>query len=464
MAAKKPRKPRMPLPILMMIIGIIAPIEFSPILGTLTLMPHRCAILIFIIPALIKLFSGKGIKWAHYDILFILYSFWVLFAFMMHLEMQAGLATGGSLMLECLGGYIIARAYIRTYDDFMATLNGLFYSICFVGLLALPEAVTGFHFVHIWLKGIGTVAVAANDEVRWGLHRSYATFNHPILYGAYCASLLSMIWFTETGTGTRLAKAVSLCTATFFGLSSAPLNTLVMQSLLGGIHRATKRFPNRVKIFGVFLLIVYVLLALFSDKSPIAQIVTRISIDPETAYYRTLIWGFGMDNVWANPWLGLGLDPWVRPAWMPSDSVDAYWLNVAMQMGLPAIALLIAAIWTLIARVHKRGPGQRPYKEQRAAIGWTLSFIAFTLAGMTVHYWNSTHTYLFFLLGMSGWLADPVTVTAKVKATAKAATKVKAPATTARPDWTHPPRPGPLLPEPAFVKRYVSGLDPQAAG
>jgi hypothetical protein len=87
-------------------------------------MPHRCAILIFIIPALIKVFSGKDIKWAHYDVLFILYSLWVFFAFMMHLELNAGLATGGSLMIECLGGYIIARAYIRSYDDFMATLNG----------------------------------------------------------------------------------------------------------------------------------------------------------------------------------------------------------------------------------------------------------------------------------------------------------------------------------------------------
>ena len=455
MPAQKPRKPRMPLPILLLIIGIIAPIEFSPILGTLTLMPHRSVILIFIIPALIKLFSGKGIKLAPYDILFILYGCWVLFSFMMHLEPQAGLATGGSLMLEAVGGYLIARAYIRSYDDFMATLDGLFYSICFVGLLALPEALTGFHFVHIWLKNVGTVAVAANDEVRWGLSRSYATFNHPILYGAYCASILSMIWFTETSMGVRIGKAIALCGATFLGLSSAPLNTLVMQGILGGIHRATKRFPNRVKILGMGFLITYIMLAVFSDKSPIAQIVTRISIDPETAYYRTLIWGFGMDNVWANPWLGLGLEPWVRPKWMPSDSVDAYWLNVAMQMGLPAIALLIAAIWTLIASVHKRGPGQRPLHEQRAAIGWTLSFIAYTLAGMTVHYWNSTHTYLFFLLGMSGWLADPVKAASKVKVAAKA--KVKKPAA-ARPDWTHPPHP-----EPAYAAHYVSGLDPLAA-
>ena len=325
--------------------------------------------------------------------------------------------------------------------------------MCVVGLLALPEVLTGFHYVHVWLKPFATVDVAANNEVRWGLNRSYATFNHPILYGAFCASILAMVWFTETAKARRAAKVVAIVVATFFGLSSAPLNTLLMQGLLGGIHKATARFPNRVKIFGFCMLFLYIILTFSTNQSPIALIVTRISIDPETAIYRTLIWGFGLENVWANPWIGLGLSEWVRPKWMPSDSVDAYWLAVAMQMGLPAIGLLIAAIWTLIASVHRRGPGQRPHDVQRASIGWTLSFIALTLAGLTVHYWNSSHTYLFLLLGMGGWFADPL----KVKVKAKAAAKVKA-VRERLGEWEPPGRP-----EPAYVRRYLDGLDPLAA-
>ncbi len=449
----KKRPARMPLAILLLIIGIVTPIEFSPIIGTLTVMPHRVAILIFIVPALQRLLGQRKMRFQSYDLLFICYGLWIVFDYLMHLDFQPGLQTGGSLMVESLGGYIIARAYIRDYQTFLATLSGLFVAICFVGLLALPEAITGYHFVHIWLRGIGTVAVDANDEVRWGLHRSYATFNHPILYGAFCASLLSMVWFTEKSMGKKIAKAMALFGATFLGLSSAPLNTLAVQSLLGGLHRATKRFPNRMKILlGIFVLI-YLFFAVFTNQSPIAAIVTRISIDPWTAYYRTLIWGFGMNNVWANPWLGIGLNDWVRPSWMHSDSVDSYWLIVMMQMGLPAIALLITAITLLIAAVHKRGPGQRSADEQRAAIGWTLSFVALALSGFTVHYWNSTHTYLFFLLGMGGWLADP----SRAKVKAKAAVKAKPAATTPGRDWTPP-----MLPEPAHVRRYLDGLDPAA--
>ena len=449
----KHRKPRMPLPVLLLIIGIIMPIELSPVIGTLHLLPHRCAILIYIFPALRRLFASKTARFATYDVLFVAYNLWMLFVFMLHMDVMPGLQYGGSLVVESLGGYVIARAYIRTYDDFMATLNGLFKAVCFVGLLALPEAFTGSHYVHIWLRAIGGNAPAASDEVRWGLHRSYATFNHPILYGAFCASLLSMVWFTEKGLGARIGKAAALFGATFLGLSSAPLNTLVVQSLLGGVHRATARFPNRMKILGLGFVVLYLVLLVSSDRSPIASIVARITIDPQTGFYRTLIWGFGLDNVWAHPWFGLGLDEWVRPEWMHSDSVDSYWLIVAMQQGIPAITLLIAAIWFLIAAVHRRGPRQRPRLEQRASVGWTLSFVAFALAGCTVHYWDSTHTYLFFLLGMSGWLADPLRVKSKVKTKTRAIATGEPVRTPAAQGW----------PEPAYASRHGEALDPMPA-
>lgn len=415
----KKKAPRAPLPVLLVLIGIITPIELSPVIGTLHMLPHRVAILMFIFPAIKRVFGSKTAKPAIYDYLFVAFNSWMLFVFMAHMDFQPGLQYGGSLVVESLGGYLIARAYIRTHDDFMATLNVLFKCVCFVGLLAAPEAFTGNHYIHTTLKAIGGIAPSASDEVRWGLHRSYATFNHPILYGAFCASILAMVWTTEPRVPMKIAKLLSVFGATFFGLSSAPLNSLVVQALLGGLHKATAKFPNRMKILGMGFVFLYIILALVGDRSPIASIVSRITIDPQTGFYRTLIWGFGLDNVWAHPWFGLGLDDWVRPEWMHSDSVDAYWLIVTMQQGIPAIVLLIGAIWFLIAAVHKRGPGQRPKAEQRASIGWTLSFVAFSLAGCTVHYWDSTHTYLFFLLGMSGWLADPLKVKVKAKAKVK---------------------------------------------
>jgi len=434
----KKKKPRTPFPVLLLLLGIITPIELSPVIGTLHMLPHRVAILIFLFPALKRVFGSKFARPATYDYLFVAFNCWMLFVFMAHMDFQPGLQYGGSLVVESLGGYVVARAYIRTYDDFMATLNVLFKCVCFVGLLALPEAISGNHYVHIWLRVIGGVTPGASDEVRWGLHRSYATFNHPILYGAFCASVLAMVWTTEPRMPVKIGKAFALFGATFLGLSSAPLNSLVVQGILGGLHKASARIPNRMKILGMGFVVLYIILALVGDRSPIASIVSRITIDPQTGFYRTLIWGFGLDNVWAHPWFGLGLDDWVRPEWMHSDSVDAYWLIVTMQQGIPAIVLLIGAIWFLIAAVHRRGPGQRPRQEQRASIGWTLSFVAFSLAGCTVHYWDSTHTYLFFLLGMSGWLADPVRVKVKSKVKTKAAAQVRRPQLDAPTPWREP--------------------------
>ena len=452
--SKKPKRHKMPFPVFLLILGIITPIELSPVIGSLHMLPHRVAILVFIFPALKRVFASKLVRTAAYDWLFVAFNAWMLFIFMAHMDWGPGLQYGGSLVVESLGGYVIARAYIRTYDDFIATLSGLFKAVCFVGVLAIPEVLTGNHYVHTSLRFIGGVMPSASDEVRWGLHRSYATFNHPILYGAFCASILSMVWSTGGAIGGRIPKVIAIVLATFFGLSSAPLNTLVVQSALGGIHKATTRFPNRMKVLGLMFVALYMFLLVTSDQSPIASIVTRITIDPQTGYYRTLIWGFGLQNVWAHPWFGLGLDDWWRPEWMHSVSVDAYWLIVTMQQGIPAIMLLISAIWLLIAAVHKRGPGQRPRQEQRASVGWTLSFTAFALAGCTVHYWDSAHTYLFFLLGMSTWLADPVKskLKAKAKPRAKSAELVD-----------DEPIPTPLpWPEPAYAARYVEASDPRA--
>lgn len=412
----KRKKARIPLPVLALLISIVTPTELSPMIGSLHMLPHRVVILIFIIPAMMKLWGGKDrLRAGIYDYLFLLYNVWTTIVFPIHMGFLEGLQFGGSLAVESWGGYVIARAYIRDLETFRATVNGLVYTVAFVGLLAIPEGISGHHFVHEWLRFLSPLELVVGDEVRWGLTRAYSVFNHPILYGAYCASMLSLLWFSDKAVGPRIAKAATICIATFFGLSSAPLNTLLVQSALGGLHRGTKRFPNRVKILGGFVLAIYMFLLVSSNQSPIALIVGKISIDPWTAYYRTLIWQYGMDNVWANPMLGLGLDDWARPGWMISASVDAFWLLVPMRMGLPALVLLIAAIWTLMAGVHKYGPRTRIHEAQRAAIGWTLCFTSLALAGLTVHYWDSIHSYIFLVLGMGGWLANPVKATLKAK-------------------------------------------------
>ncbi len=36
-----------------------------------------------------------------------------------------------------------------------------------------------------------------------------------------------------------------------------------------------------------------------------------------------------------------------------------------------------------------------------------MSLLALSLIGCTVHLWNALYTFLFLLIGMGGWIADP---------------------------------------------------------
>ena len=68
----------------------------------------------------------------------------------------------------------------------------------------------------------------------------------------------------------------------------------------------------------------YVGTVIAGTRSPIAIIATGFTIDSWTGYYRLLIWQYGLENVYANPIVGIGLAEWTRPWWMPAATVDGF--------------------------------------------------------------------------------------------------------------------------------------------
>lgn len=413
-----------PLPVTLLILAILFPLGMAIELGGVLLPIYRLVIAIFFVPAVLKLITGPRIRIRSFDLLFLLYNLWTFGVFLMHLGVGSGLQFAGSLALEGFGGYVIARAYIRDEAAFKATVGVLLVAVTALGLLALPEAVFRVHFLHNYLGARGGDAVADSDYVRMGLMRAAVSFEHPILYASFCASILALVWFTETRRMRRWVSSGIIFGATFLGLSSAPLNALGVQAGFAFLNRLTAGFPHRLKIAAGTALTLYIFACLFSNQSPIAILATKISFDSWTAYHRVLIWTYGLDNVMANALFGLGLNDWARPGWMHSTSVDAFWLLIPMRAGVPAIVLIVIAIWALMASVHtKFRRRRRALPMQRAAIGWTISVTAMILLGLTVHYWNGVHAYLFFLLGMGGCFGDPL----RRKAAAQAADAVVRP-------------------------------------
>lgn len=430
---------RTPNPVIALIVAFLCPTELSLYIAGLRIPPHRAALLVLLPIALWRLVTQKNLRLRPFDILFLLFNFWTFGIFIYHHGPQEGLVNGGSLALDCLGSYLVARTWVRDTDLFRATLHTLGLAIAAAALIALPETLFGQIYTHDILKNLTGYVHPTAVETRVGLTRAYGTFDHPIHYGAFCAALLAMFWYAGTTPGDRRKRALMLIGATALGLSSAPMLCLGLQIAMLIWERYTRGIAYRTSISLAILAGLYIGASLVMTRSPINFIATGMTLDPWTGFYRIQIWENGMDNVTANPWTGIGMNDWVRPRWMFSSTIDAFWLVVAMREGGPGIALLVSAIVFIARAVVKRGLRHSDLTVRRLARGWIMSLIALCLIGITVHFWNVLYAYFFFFIGLGGWLADPK----RVRATAKSPASKRRPATARAVAYPRPADPYP---------------------
>lgn len=413
-----------PAPVTALILSFLCPTELSLFVGGLRLPPHRVALILLFPFALYRMIARRDTRVRTFDLLFFCFACWTIAAYAIHSGTE-GIVYGGSLALESLGAYLVARAFVRSGTQMLATTRVMMVAIGGAALFALPETLLGQIFTHDLLRSLTGFVHPTGIEQRLGLTRAYGTFDHPIHYGTFCAGLAAVLYFAEKRRWARRRRAVGLMLATFLGLSSAPLLCLGVQGGLLVAERLTRGMKRRGLLALGMVGALYLGVSAVSARSPFAIIATGFTLDPWTGFYRLQIWDNGLQNVWANPLTGLGLGEWERPQWMASSSVDAFWLVTTMRTGIPAFLLLVGAI-LLLARGVSRGRKRQDEKRLAAlGTGWLISLIALSLVGCTVHYWNVLHTYFFFFLGLGGWLADPVKMRSRARSS-RALTQVLA--------------------------------------
>ena len=417
--AKPITRTKTPLPVILLIVAFLCPTEFSLYLDGLRLPPHRVVLLLLLPIALWRIALQRGMKLRAFDVLFLAFNAWTVGIFMYHQGDHEGLVYGGSLALEGLGAYLVARAWIRDAALFEATLRTMAIAIAIAATIALPETLLGKNFTHDILRDLTGYVHPTAVETRLHLTRAYGAFDHPIHYGTFCAALLAMFWYAAKSKFSRRKRALFLCLATFLGLSSAPILCLLLQGAMILWEYLTRGTANRTSITLAFLAGLYIAASCVMSRSPINLIATGMTLDAWTGYYRLQIWENGLNTVYGYPWTGIGLADWERPWWMASSTIDAFWLVIAMREGLPAIIFLVGGIVMITRAVTKRGLNNPDIAIRRLSRGWIMSLIALCLVGTTVHFWNVLYTFFFFFIGLSGWIADPMRV--KVKTKAKAA-------------------------------------------
>lgn len=403
---------RAPLPVQLLILSFLCPSELSLFVAGLRLPPHRVVLLALIPLALWRLATSRGLRFKAFDALLIAFNLWTLAVFAYH-SGGDGIVFGGSLLVESLGGYLVARVFIRDEAAMRATLRVMLLAIAAAAVLALPETLLGQLFTHDALRALTGYEHPTGIEMRAGFTRAYGPFDHPIHYGTFCAALLAVFWYAEKRSSPAWGKGALLGAATFLGLSSAPLLCLGLQGGLIGWERVTRGMPRRVFFSIGCIAGLFTGISLVATRSPFTILATGFTFDPWTGFYRTQIWENGLANVAANWLTGIGLAEWTRPAWMVSSTIDAFWLVVMVRMGLPAIVLLLGAIFLLTRAVMRNGSRAKDKATRRLATGWLISLTALMLVACTVHFWNVLHAFFFFFIGLGGWLADVKRVKAR---------------------------------------------------
>lgn len=396
-----------PVVVALFFFGMMMPTSVGVSAGGLRLSFYRVVLLVMFIPMLLALFSGKYGKPHLFDALALGHAFLALVSLINWGGLQQGMESGGIYIVEFAGSYLLGRLYIRSYEDFYALARA--YVMTVVGMLAftIPEALTSIHILHDGIAGATGGAPAPFIEQRMGLERTFGPFDHPILYGVFSASAFSLAYFVLaekrlTNWG-GMAKVLGVAVATFLSASGGPYVVLMMQMFVAAWERVLGRVQGRWRMLFALFGIIYLCIDLFSNRTPFHVFVTYFTFSTVSAYNRILLFEYGTAEVARHPFLGVGLGDWVRPVWM-SDSMDNFWLLIAMRYGLPAWALLVGLMLGLVYAVGRRKGLPDSWKRARHA--WAFTLFGITVAAATVHLWNALFVLFLFLIGSGAWLYD----------------------------------------------------------
>lgn len=351
----------------------------------------------------------REVKLQIWDYLFVVATFWMVYSFMIFYDPLEGLLRGGALGLDAVLPFLIARLSIRTPNDFRRFLVLVAPAIFLVGLSMFAEVAAGralirpafasvFGDLSAYLDGVEVGRGRDFVDYRFGLFRAAGPFSHPILAGFVLGSFLPIYWFA----GVRKWPTPMGLAASLFAILS--FSSAAFLALILAIGLMMADFVQRMVSFLSWKLITCVAMMLaatlhFASENGLVSVLVRLTLNPNTGRFRTLIWEYGLISVEKHPWFGIGFTNYERLEWMV-PSVDAHWLLLGIRHGwIPPVFMLAtcaAAIVVLAASASRSSEIDR-----RLRVGMAISLFVCTLTGFTVSFFGGAATWVYMMLGMS---------------------------------------------------------------
>lgn len=390
-----------PVLLVLFVLSLVPPSYFF--LGELRLSPTRVLLLAVFVPLLIRLLMGAAGRFRVTDTLLMLFMVWMVVTLLYHHGIER-FPYAMISVVELFGGYLVGRVLVRNATDFALLFRCIFWVLVALSPVVLVELLTDRNLLQELSRSVMPTYVKAESSYgRIGLYRVMAGFEHPILYGLFCAAVFGPVLavFGRRGLG-RIALVMFLGFMTFASLSSAPLLALAIQLGLMAWAWVT---GGRWWLLVALAAIAYVTVDLLSNRTPVTILINYITFDPGTAWTRILIWDYGSAEMWRNPVLGIGMNDWARPEWLTS-SVDNFWLVVGMRHGVVGVLLVMGALGSsLWAILRVRGLDGQPADLRR---NYVLALIATFTALCTVHVWGNSSSLIMLLIGAGVWFTDPI--------------------------------------------------------
>ena len=382
---------------LIFVYATLLPAGLALEISSLIIPPYRLAALAITPFAMFQLIQRR-ISLSLPDILIVAGGAWALIAMLFTSTFLEGLEGGGSFVVDMLGGYFIGRAYITDTRKLRSLLI-----FCLPGMLAIAailaiEAIS--HQLLIAPLFPQRASLANLYEVRLGLLRARAVFPHSIAAGIFMASLLSLYYTLGVDVRKQLLGVIAAIAAVFSGSSSAYLMLLMLVFLM-----SYKGFFNtllaRREQFS-YLVIAFVALLFFlevaTQRGAIRTLINILAINPQSGYYRLLIWEYGTQAVANNPWFGIGNAPMPRPSWMIAETIDNHWLTLAVRYGLPTAFLIgagvIASIYLCVSRNVRLNDFDRT-----TTLGAVFALLALSVIAWVVALWANHVAWYMLLVG-----------------------------------------------------------------
>jgi hypothetical protein len=381
------------------VLSLFLPEGLSLFVGDFRLSPQRLALIVLLIVAALRGGARKRhLALVPSDIFSVAAGTWMILAAIMTDGLTAAFKGGAASALEFTGTYYVFRYFLGDSDSAVRVIRFSCKVVVGVICIGLIDWLTGTLFTYEAVKSITGYSkesidvgliIGAESVYRNGHIRAMGPLEHSILFGAVCG------WFGALAFSVFSSRLFSGCVAMFAMLgvlasqARGPLAAYVI--LLGLVYFAslTKHFRVRWKILGG-LVGVYLFTVFLFSGSPVATLLRFGGISPEAGWYRELIWTTAVPQLMKSPFFGLGLVPaW---DWQGTDlagwSVDAFWLESAMQYGIPGSVLIFL---TMSGAFWRGSVDRSPYLSDRervlsVTLGLLVTVIIFL--GFTVHFWG----------------------------------------------------------------------------